>query len=127
MAARAAAQRAVIEQARLERQAAADYQRDYAEWEVEYAEWAATQDPRLRSPKVSNETARYLWNAGRAEKVEALWASLDFRGCAGCKCELHPGNWTVDHIIPIARGGSNDLRNLQLMCRSCNSSKGTRV
>jgi hypothetical protein len=31
----------------------------------------------------------------------------------------------IDHVIPRSRGGSNDLSNLVLCCRSCNSSKGT--
>ena len=32
--------------------------------------------------------------------------------------------FTKDHIIPRARGGSNDQRNLQTMCQPCNTSKG---
>jgi len=32
-----------------------------------------------------------------------------------------------DHIIPFAMGGSNTERNLQLLCESCNRSKGKSI
>jgi hypothetical protein len=32
-----------------------------------------------------------------------------------------------DHIIPLSRGGSNTVRNLQLLCERCNLSKGNRI
>ncbi len=31
---------------------------------------------------------------------------------------------TVDHVVPLSRGGSNTLLNLQPLCRQCNSIKG---
>lgn len=37
-----------------------------------------------------------------------------------------PGADTADHVIPAARGGSNDRSNLRAAHRSCNSSKGKR-
>jgi 5-methylcytosine-specific restriction enzyme A len=32
---------------------------------------------------------------------------------------------TVDHVIAKANGGTDDPSNLQVLCRSCNSQKGT--
>jgi hypothetical protein len=32
-----------------------------------------------------------------------------------------------DHIVPFSRGGSNTVRNIQLLCESCNLAKGNRI
>ena len=34
---------------------------------------------------------------------------------------------SVDHIIPISLGGSNDENNLRWTCRSCNCSRGNKM
>ena len=30
-----------------------------------------------------------------------------------------------DHMVPLEQGGMNDVTNIQLLCSSCNLSKGT--
>lgn len=42
--------------------------------------------------------------------------------CAICTVKLNGGGHN-DHIVALAKGGSNWPRNIQLLCRTCNSSK----
>ena len=46
--------------------------------------------------------------------------------CAGCKVMFPFRNFTIDHVVPQSRGGTDHLDNLQLLCGACNSLKGDR-
>ena len=34
--------------------------------------------------------------------------------------------FTIDHVLPVSRGGTDDLSNLALACRNCNERRGNR-
>ena len=47
--------------------------------------------------------------------------------CQSCQSKIHPGQkWEIDHIIPLALGGDNSLKNLQILCKICHTLKTNR-
>lgn len=45
--------------------------------------------------------------------------------CAYCGTDLvKNGNWHVDHVVPICRGGKDEIENLVAACHRCNTKKG---
>lgn len=43
--------------------------------------------------------------------------------CQSCDRTQQQTQLTIDHIIPLAKGGTNDLSNLQTLCFACNRRK----
>ncbi|MDE0412114.1 MAG: HNH endonuclease signature motif containing protein [Gammaproteobacteria bacterium] len=46
--------------------------------------------------------------------------------CNGCNTHFEPRHFEVDHIIAEAKGGTDHIENLQLLCSNCNRIKGDR-
>lgn len=44
--------------------------------------------------------------------------------CGLCGLKIKKNDLTVDHIVPLSRGGSHDLENLRLVHAKCNVIKG---
>lgn len=59
----------------------------------------------------------------KSPQLKILLIERDGHKCNTCNAELH---LTIDHIIPLSRGGSDNIENLQLLCRSCNSQKNNK-
>lgn len=61
-----------------------------------------------------------------AEEFKSMCAHYDYR-CLACGKKFPLSKLTFDHIIPVIKGGTSDIGNGQPLCRSCNSSKGTKT
>ena len=57
----------------------------------------------------------------------AEWGALCVQYGNICLCCKEKKPLTLDHIIPLSRGGSNSIDNLQPLCHQCNSRKGSRT
>ena len=45
--------------------------------------------------------------------------------CRECGASKDETSLEIDHIVPVAKGGTNDIDNLQTLCRECNRMKHT--
>jgi 5-methylcytosine-specific restriction endonuclease McrA len=50
----------------------------------------------------------------------------DRQVCAYCGGHFSEGELTVEHILPVSRGGRHEWTNVVTACRSCNTRKGNR-
>jgi len=44
--------------------------------------------------------------------------------CMLCDHVLEQSNCVIEHILPLASGGTHEISNLQLLCQQCNAEKG---
>jgi 5-methylcytosine-specific restriction protein A len=52
------------------------------------------------------------------------WKNIKGRGtCHYCSAAVHPSELTMDHVVPIVRGGKTTRSNVVPCCKTCNSQK----
>ncbi len=47
--------------------------------------------------------------------------------CYHCGQRFQPAELTMDHLVPIARGGKSDKKNCVPSCKDCNTKKGYKM
>lgn len=64
------------------------------------------------------EDADWQRKAEAYENGTTEYYSINMETADGCG-----GSPVIDHVIPLSKGGSNDLDNLVMACRDCNQAK----
>jgi 5-methylcytosine-specific restriction enzyme A len=60
----------------------------------------------------------------RELRASQWWKRRLARGvCYYCGCTALPEDLTMDHIVPIARGGKSTKGNVVTACKACNNAK----
>lgn len=102
-------------------------------WREWYTENADDQRAKMRQRRVDRPDIYRAHSRNRRAKDQAAEGSHTAADiarirkaqkgrCAYCRDKL-TADAPVDHIVPLARGGSNWPKNLQLVCVSCNHKK----
>jgi 5-methylcytosine-specific restriction endonuclease McrA len=66
-------------------------------------------------------------HGGGGTYTTAEWKKLCEHYGNICLCCGEHKPLTIDHVVPLALGGSNSIDNLQPLCGTCNCAKGTRT
>lgn len=95
-------------------------------WNELIREWRrANYDPAKNATSCNKRRARL---AERGSFTADEWVNLCSRYnmvCANPDCDRT--DLTVDHVIPLSKGGMNTIDNIQPLCKSCNSRKGVKT
>lgn len=83
---------------------------------------SATTQSQSQQQQGKNKRSRYI-----ATSVRVSVLNRDKYKCVFCGKNAKHVELEVDHIIPFAKGGSNDISNLQTLCFDCNRGKGVRI
>ena len=73
---------------------------------------------------VSDEAIARERNRARELRRSQWWKNQLGRGrCHYCRGSFHPGELTMDHVVPVIRGGRSSRSNVVPCCKECNNQK----
>jgi 5-methylcytosine-specific restriction endonuclease McrA len=113
-------------------QARADARESMRRWREANPEDARAIRKRYREANIDEVRKRERENTHRRRALKGstspalaeFMAELITQPCTYCGATE---NITVDHVIPLSRGGKHEAANLTAACYSCNSSKGAKL
>lgn len=106
------------------RKAARERRRDSGKEAATQRAYAAKHPEKRRAWTKENHARRREGKGGRLPNgTVATIGALQRWRCAICRVDIKPAHH-IDHIMPLARGGRHEPRNIQLLCPPCNLKKG---
>jgi len=113
-----------------ERNPVNDHEREELTLRVKRAVYKEEEELSSLRSYVSNMEAGFEYRRNGPQRIAipddvrmAVWAR-DAGTCVRCgsREKLH-----FDHIIPVAKGGGNDIKNIQILCEPCNLKKSDKI
>ena len=77
--------------------------------------------------KSIDHTFRHRGGTRKSPARRRLIIERDAHTCYMCGLVVPPNRIELDHLIPVAKGGSSDDFNVAVACRSCNRRRGTHI
>lgn len=82
--------------------------------------------------KANHDRLKFVYKANKAKRraagkkvspseIQTILKSQQYK-CVACRVNIR-SHFHLDHILPIALGGTNERTNLQCLCQTCNLSK----
>lgn len=119
----------------------AKWQRDNAEKvKIDHKRWRRNNPDREKAGNArwvrnNPDTVKAAWSRRRTRQTQAggnftapEWKSLvEHYGSKCLCCGRTDVKLTADHVIPVSKGGTSNIDNIQPLCLSCNSSKGDKT
>ncbi len=101
-------------------------------WRLDNPEKSKEQETRWRQENPEMSIAKTHRRRANIRGSESRYTAQEWRNLVKkynnkCLCcGRSDVKLTVDHVIPLSKGGRNDISNIQPLCLSCNDKKGTK-
>ncbi len=101
--------------------------RNRANGDHDHCEWIRTVSLQLEVPRIIRLNGYDRYPESRVSLTRRNVLARDEHRCQYCGREFPSTQLSVDHVLPVSRGGGNSWSNVVCACRRCNRTKGRRT